>query len=191
VLFACHYKFHREKCDALPTGYEFIRSILLREEVLHEKHESEKASTREKEGEEEEKDKEKGRGDGGGGGGGDQREEGVDQRTRKIEVSMSVHGELDEASTMLHFINADMVVESGSSFTSIAHLVAHRPVFLSTCEKENQDETIYDVSEDVKFSCSDNGLMGISRDEFEAYVRGKYFQYNDEYWPRSYREYLK
>jgi len=99
-------------------------------------------------------------------------------------LSHPVHvANMDAEDTMYHFVNADMVVETGSSFTTIAHTVATKPVFIFTCPKESTNSSAFVVNDVVQTSCSDNTIQNFSQDELVSFIRYKHGLFNGKFWP--------
>lgn len=97
---------------------------------------------------------------------------------------------LSSEHTMYHWVNADMLVETGSSFTLMAAESSPKPVVIHSCSKGRPefDEpgalTVEYISESVEVSCVDHRLINMSLDEMAAYVEYKFQMYRNWAWPR-------
>jgi len=90
-------------------------------------------------------------------------------------------GDTDPALTVYHFINADLLVGSGSSFSAIANLVAVKPVILQFPWKENREIHCYDIAEVVRVEAS--GKILLPFDQLRAQVFAKYRLYHRMLFP--------
>jgi len=81
---------------------------------------------------------------------------------------------IDES--IMHFAHADLLVESGSSFPMIAHVISSRPIVLFTCVHGLYCKNkVYPVSDAIVIG--DNYSLPVSAAEFQALVMWKYEHY--------------
>ena len=76
---------------------------------------------------------------------------------------------LNASETLVHFANADMLVNLGSSFSLLTPLLSSRPVILATSAKEGADIDFYETSETIKLD-DDGTLLNRSLDEVRSII---------------------
>jgi len=98
-----------------------------------------------------------------------------------IKLNVTWIGDTDPALTVYHFINADLLVGTGSSFSAIANLVAVKPVILQFPWKEWKEIHCYDIAEVVEVEAS--GKIRMPLDQLRAQVFAKYRLYHGMLFP--------
>lgn len=74
--------------------------------------------------------------------------------------------------TLHNFVNADLVVETGSSMTAVVHAITGDPVFVSSCPKEGCHVQTYDIDTLVKFD-DQTGRFSMSHRELASLIAYK------------------
>jgi hypothetical protein len=95
--------------------------------------------------------------------------------------------DMNPEDTMYHFVNANILIETGSSFPSMAKIASPKPVAFQTCAKGMTRFEIYhdaqDIVDAVQVSCRNYTLLNMAIDEMRAVVQYKFFQYRTWFWP--------